>query len=261
MSATPSSMQVTSPPSPSANRFLVGKKLNVEHTPVVATPAAPNAWAASSSSGSPRAASSSSEAGRPKRCTGTIALVRSVITADDGRGIEVQRHRVDVGEHRRRADAGDRLGRRVERERRADDLVAAPDPHRLERQHERVGSVRDADRVRHAEIRGGLPLERLDLGAEDEATRLEHGAEALHQLGDERRVLRLDVDEGDHDRPSVPPALRPPFRLRGLLSRGFALRARLPTRARPRPAAAGADARRRSRRRRSRRRRSGSRRT
>ena len=70
--------------------------------------------------------------------------------------IEVQRHRVDVGEDRRRADAGDRLGGRVERERRADHLVAAPDPERLEREDERVGAVRDADRVRHAEERGGL---------------------------------------------------------------------------------------------------------
>ena len=78
-SATSSSRQATSPPSPSANRFFVGKKLNVEQTPVCATPSAPNACAASSISGSPSAASSPSCAGRPKRCTGTIALVRGVI--------------------------------------------------------------------------------------------------------------------------------------------------------------------------------------
>ena len=78
-SATSSSRQATSPPSPSANRFLVGKKLNVEQTPVWATPSAPNACAASSISGSPSAASSPSDAGRPKRCTGTIAFVRVLI--------------------------------------------------------------------------------------------------------------------------------------------------------------------------------------
>ena len=43
----------------------------------------------------------------------------------------------------------------------------------------------------------------LDLGAEDEAARLEHLGEALLQLGDERRVLRLDVDERDHDARSL----------------------------------------------------------
>ena len=80
-SATSSSMLVTRPPSPRANRFFVGKKLNVEQTPVVAIPSAPNACAASSRSGTPSAASSASGAGRPKRCTGTIAFVRSVIRA------------------------------------------------------------------------------------------------------------------------------------------------------------------------------------
>ena len=85
-SATSSSRQATSPPSPSANRFLVGKKLKVEQTPVLATPAAPNACAASSISGRPRAASSASGAGRPKRCTGMIAFVLGVIRAATSSG-------------------------------------------------------------------------------------------------------------------------------------------------------------------------------
>ena len=178
-SATSSSRQATSPPSPSANRFFVGKKLNVEQTPVCATPSAPNACAASSISGSPSAASSSSGAGRPKRCTGTIAFVRGVIRGSDVLRVEVECHGVDVGEDGCRADAGDRLGGRVERERRADDLVAAPDSERFEREHERVGSVRDADRVRDSEERGRFALERLDLGPEDEAAGLENRREAL----------------------------------------------------------------------------------
>ncbi len=169
-------------------------------------PGAPNAWAASSSSGRPSAASSSSGAGRPKRWTGTIAFVRSGDQRRHGRRVEVERHRVDVGEDRRRADARDRLCGRVERERGADHLVAALDPHRLEREDERVGPVRDADRVRDTEVGGRLALEGLDLRAEDEAAGLEHLGEPLLKLGDERLVLRLDVDERDHDRPSVPPA-------------------------------------------------------
>ena len=133
-----------------------------------------------------------------------IAFVRSVIARRDVLRVDVERRRVDVREHRRRADAGDRLRGRVEREGRADHLVAAPDAHRLEREDERVGPVRDAERVRYAEVRGRLALEGLDLGPEDEAARLEDLCEPLLELRDERRVLRLDVDERDHDRPSVP---------------------------------------------------------
>ena len=63
-------------------------------------------------------------------------------------GVEVERRRVDVGEDRRRAAPRDRLGRRVERERRADHLVAGADAERVEHEHDRVGAVGDADRVR-----------------------------------------------------------------------------------------------------------------
>ncbi len=70
---------------------------------------------------------------------------------DVGR-VEVQRRRVDVGEDGRRAAPGDRLGGRVERERRADDLVALADAERVEHEHERVGAVRDADRLLDAEV-------------------------------------------------------------------------------------------------------------
>ena len=113
--------------------------------------------------------------------------------------VDVHGRRVDVGEDRCRADTRDRLGCRIEGERGADHLVAATDAHRLEAQHERVGAVGDTERVRHAEVGGGLLLERLDLRAEDEAPGLEHVREAGFQLGNERRVLRLDVDERNHD--------------------------------------------------------------
>ena len=88
LTRSPSSVSVaaTRPPSPSANRFFVGKKLNVEAMPVVAMPAAPKACAASSTIGTPSAASSASGAGRPNRCTGMIALVRAVIRAATSSG-------------------------------------------------------------------------------------------------------------------------------------------------------------------------------
>ena len=46
-----------------------------------------------------------------------------------------------------------------------------------------------------SEKRRRFALERLDLGPEDEAAGLENRREALLELGDERRVLRLHVDK------------------------------------------------------------------
>ena len=109
-------------------------------------------------------------------------------------GVEVERQRIDVGEHRRRMPPRDRLGRRVERERRADDLVALADAERIEGDHECVGAVGDADRLSDAEVVGGLAFESVDFRAEDEPSRLEDSCECLLQLGDQRRVLRLDVN-------------------------------------------------------------------
>ena len=118
-------------------------------------------------------------------------------------GVEVQRARVDLGEDRGRADPRDRLGGGVERERRADHLVAGADLERVEDEHDRVGAVRDADRLLDAESLGRLALEALDLGAEDEAAALERPLERRLQLRDQRRVLRLDVNVGNrHCRPS-----------------------------------------------------------
>ncbi len=115
-------------------------------------------------------------------------------------GVEVERHRVDLREDRGGATARDRLGGRVERERRADHLVAGADPHRIEDEHERVGAVCAADGVERAEQRSRLALERLDLRPEDEAAGLERARECLLQLRDQRRVLRLDVNVGNRHR-------------------------------------------------------------
>ena len=196
-SATASSRHVTSPPSPRANRFFVGKKLNVEQTPVCAMPSAPNACAASSISGRPERGELRERRRPAEEVDGHDRLRTRRDSRGDVLGVEVQGHRVDVGEDRRRTDTRDRLGRRVEREGRADHLVAATDAEGFEREDERVGSVRYADRMRHAEEGGRLALERLDLGAEDEATGVEDGGEALFELWNERRVLRFDVDERD----------------------------------------------------------------
>ena len=51
--------------------------------------------------------------------------------------------------------------------------------------------------VLDAEMLGRLALEPLDLGAEDEPAALERPLERGLQLGDERRVLRPDVNVGN----------------------------------------------------------------
>ena len=109
--------------------------------------------------------------------------------------VEVERDGVDVGEDRRRAAPHDRLGRRVEGEGRADHLVAGPDAERLEREHERVGAVRDADRALHAEVGGGLLLERPVVRAADEALAVENLAERGLEPGNQRLVFGSDVNE------------------------------------------------------------------
>ena len=84
-SASSASSVETSPPSPSAKRFLVGKKLKVAATPEP-TPGEPKACAASSITGGPSSASSATGAGRPNRCTARIARVAGVSRAATSSG-------------------------------------------------------------------------------------------------------------------------------------------------------------------------------
>ena len=109
----------TRPPSPSANRFFVGieaerradpgrRDLGRRRTP------APRPR----SSARPSAASSASGAGRPKRCTGMIAFVRGVICAATSAGSRLSVTGSMSAKTGVAPRAGDRLGGRVERERR-----------------------------------------------------------------------------------------------------------------------------------------------
>ena len=105
-------------------------------------------------------------------------------------GIEIERERVDVREDRCRADAGNRLGGGVERERRQ--ITSSPYRSRAPpAQHERIGAVRDPDRMRNLEKRGRLPFEGLDLRPEDEAAGLEDSREPLLDPGSAVRAARL----------------------------------------------------------------------
>ena len=111
--------------------------------------------------------------------------------------IDVERHRVDVGEDRRRAALRDRLRGRIEREGRADHLVAGADLERVQREDEGVRAVRDADRPAHAEIGGGFGLEGPILRPAHELLAVENLAEPQLELGDQRLVLGMNVNERD----------------------------------------------------------------
>ena len=76
-----------------------------------------------------------------------------------GRGIEVERARVDVGEHRPGVLVEDRVGRGDERERRGHDLVAGLDADRAQPEVQRGGAGGHGARVRDAEPRGEGLLE------------------------------------------------------------------------------------------------------
>jgi len=104
---------------------------------------------------------------------------------------------VDVAEDRPRAGRRDRLGAGVERERRHDDVVAGPHAHRPQRDRQGLGPVGDADRVARAAVRGELALEGADLGAEDEATRVDHAGDRRVDLRAQRTQRRRGVEQRD----------------------------------------------------------------
>ena len=92
--------------------------------------------------------------------------------------------RAELAKHRREiAEAVTSIGDRITSSR---DVIAAS--HAI---------IARADRLLDAEVLRRLALERLDLGPEDETGRVERAREGFLKLGDQRRVLRLDVNVGD----------------------------------------------------------------
>ncbi len=112
-----------------------------------------------------------------------------------------KRVRVDIDQHRLRADEQHRLRRGVKRQRRDDHLVAGADPERPQRQDQGVGPRTDPDRVRGGRVGGELGLETRDPFTQDELTAAERlqnsGLEPfLHGLG------HRNVEKPDHAPPS-----------------------------------------------------------
>ena len=107
------------------------------------------------------------------------------------------RLRIDVAEDGTGAGRWDRLGGRVERERRHDDIVARPDAHRAQGDRQRVRAVGDADDVIDAEIVRELALEGRDLGAEDEPALVDGVGRGTDEAVAEARARSVDIEQGD----------------------------------------------------------------
>ena len=107
-------------------------------------------------------------------------------------GVEVQRDRVDVREHRPGPLVDDRVGRGHEGEGAGDHLVPVGHPHRAQRQVQARRAARDGARVRRAQARGEGLLELREPRAERELA----GAQDLQHpallLGAEDRARELD---------------------------------------------------------------------
>ena len=126
--------------------------------------------------------------------TAFVAGVRAACTVS---GVTIIVSRIDVAEDGTRAGRRDRLGGRVERERRHDDIVAGPDAHRAQGDRQRVGAVGDADDVIDAEILGELALEGRDLRAEDEPALVDGVGRGADEPVAQARARGVDVEQGD----------------------------------------------------------------
>ena len=86
--------------------------------------------------------------------------------------------------------------------------VAGLDVERHQRQQQRVGARRHGDRVADAEQRRELLLERVDLGAHDEALAVGHAGHRGENLVADRPMLRLEIEQRNlHRQHSTPTAI------------------------------------------------------
>ena len=93
--------------------------------------------------------------------------------------VEVERDRVDVGEHGPGALVHGHVGAGHERERAGDHLVAVADADRPQRQVQSGGAARDGARVSRADPLGERLLELASSGPERQAPRAQHLEHAL----------------------------------------------------------------------------------
>ena len=196
---------VTSPASPNAPRFFVGKN---EKQPIVPMP--PDGRAAIARADRLRGIFDDRNAGTRgnvdnRRHVG--ALAEQVHRQDrfrlrresgrDGSGVDIERGGIDVDKHRTRSHPGDRAGRREERKRSRHDLVARTDVQGHQGGKERIRARRNANGVRDSKKRFELALEGFNLGTEDEVLRIADARDRVEHALAERRELCLEVDQRD----------------------------------------------------------------
>ena len=113
--------------------------------------------------------------------------------------VDVKGIGLDIDEHGPCAGAPDRAGRREERVRSGDHLVAAADICCHQGQEESVGAGCAADSSGDAAQLGDLGFERSDLRAHDEHLTLEEPEDDGLDLIANGLILRLQVEDGNSD--------------------------------------------------------------
>ena len=110
------------------------------------------------------------------------------------RGIHVVGVRLDVHEHRLRAQARDGAGRRKERVRHRDHLVSRSHAAGHERQQDRVGAGGHADGLAHADVFLNVLLQIGHARPEDERLLVADRFEGRHDLRADLTVLGFQVE-------------------------------------------------------------------
>ena len=124
---------------------------------------------------------------------------------DSGR-IELIRVGIDIGEDRRCAHGTDRFGCRVEGIGRADHFVAGANVVGAQGEDQGIGTVRNTDRVRNANICSSLSLKGLDVGTEDEDTTANHLIDSSRNAVVERLPLTAQIHQWNtHERQDTAP--------------------------------------------------------
>ena len=122
----------------------------------------------------------------------------------DLRGVEVQGRGLAVHQHRPPPQVLDDRHRGREGHGAGDDLVARPDPHRLERQVQRCGAGVHRHGVLAADVGGEVPLELLDHRAGGEPAGAQAADHRLDLLLAEQR-LGEGQESGSHRAPTCWP--------------------------------------------------------
>ena len=115
----------------------------------------------------------------------------------DAARVDVERHRIDIDEHRLRSHADDGARGGEERVRRRDHLVPLADVERHQRDEQSVRTGGDADAVIRPAIRCDFLLHRFDVRSVDELRRFDDTQDGSVEFRFEGEILGLQVQHRD----------------------------------------------------------------